>query len=515
MASFSFSFARKAAPTNWAALVKAPPGQRQPSQAAAAAAAAAAPLSKSGASARRPVLESPPPEPLCVSEDQWLEQALAALGPSSKASASPAQLASAQQQQQQKQDTAEAEAAANALWRGLACRGMVNTGNTCYRLAVLQSLLACAPLAEAVLARPARRLLAAPAAAEHVPTWTALAQFWREFWGIGAANAGKAVNPQDTLRQVLGSFRGAVAGEQEDAEEFLAYFLGKLHDEVERLVKKQAKDAEQHAVLQQAAVDDEWQEVGRGGVAAVVNRQAEARAAAVESVITRVFHGTLRSEASHTSQLGRAPLSVMVEPFHCLQLPVPPPDAPPARPPAGGSYRGAPHRPPPLQLEAMLAAFFGGEVLEGVRGGGRGVVRAQRQSALESLPRVLTLQLKQYAFHRAHGTALRTGRPIAYPLELRIPDAHLGAKARSDAAKRGRTYRLFAVVLHYGAAGAAASSGHYTALVRRGGGGGGGDVWYDCDDRVITPIDEADVLSPRHAHGAAPYLLFYQRQLPA
>jgi Ubiquitin carboxyl-terminal hydrolase len=67
-------------------------------------------------------------------------------------------------------------------------------------------------------------------------------------------------------------------------------------------------------------------------------------------------------------------------------------------------------------------------------------------------------------------------RPVSYPLELRLPDSYLGAAARSDAAKHGAVYRLFAVIQHFGGAGDI-TAGHYTAIVRH------ASSWKSCDDR--------------------------------
>jgi hypothetical protein len=138
-------------------------------------------------------------------------------------------------------------------------------------------------------------------------------------------------------------------------------------------------------------------------------RQAETKAG---SLISALFHGTLRSEV----RKGRGPLSVKVEPFHCLQLDLSSTDTSSSTSSSSTgsgsstSRRGSAQQQQPAALQAALQAFFSGEALEGVRGGHQLVVRASRQCAIEALPRVLTLHLKQYSYDKGRGQARRTGR---------------------------------------------------------------------------------------------------------
>jgi hypothetical protein len=134
-------------------------------------------------------------------------------------------------------------------------------------------------------------------------------------------------------------------------------------------------------------------------------RQAETKAG---SLISALFHGTLRSEV----RKGRGPLSVKVEPFHCLQLDLSSTDTSTSNSSSSSSTsrRGSAQQQQPASLQAALQAFFSGEALEGVRGGHQLVVRASRQCAIEALPRVLTLHLKQYSYDKGRGQARRTGR---------------------------------------------------------------------------------------------------------
>jgi hypothetical protein len=142
-------------------------------------------------------------------------------------------------------------------------------------------------------------------------------------------------------------------------------------------------------------------------------RQAETKAG---SLISALFHGTLRSEV----RKGRGPLSVKVEPFHCLQLDLSSTDTSSSTSSSsstGSSSTGrrgsAQQQQQPASLQAALQAFFSGEALEGVRGGHQLVVRASRQCAIEALPRVLTLHLKQYSYDKGRGQARRIGRYAA------------------------------------------------------------------------------------------------------
>jgi hypothetical protein len=152
-----------AKPVSWASLVK----KDVPVAQSAAAAAAAAKHAPAAQQSARPL--SPLPQLAPQTEQEWLAAVLAALGPAAAA-------------------TATATAAATAV-PALTCSGMVNTGNTCYRLSVLQALLACSSLSKVLSSAEVRSLLLAPMLQEQqqqqrkqqLPTWTALAAFWREF----------------------------------------------------------------------------------------------------------------------------------------------------------------------------------------------------------------------------------------------------------------------------------------------------------------------------------------------
>jgi hypothetical protein len=167
-----------AKPVSWASLVKKDVPIAQ--SAAAAAAAKHAPAAQQSA---RPL--SPLPQLALQTEQEWLAAVLAALGPVAAVTAATTAT------------TAGAAAAAATAVPALTCRGMVNTGNTCYRLSVLQALLACSPLSTALSSAEVRSLLLAPMPQEQqqqqrkqqVPTWTALAAFWREFSAARSSTA--------------------------------------------------------------------------------------------------------------------------------------------------------------------------------------------------------------------------------------------------------------------------------------------------------------------------------------
>ena len=99
------------------------------------------------------------------------------------------------------------------------------------------------------------------------------------------------------------------SGQQEDAQEFLGYFLDTLHEELLAL----AEEAPKSNGVSQEENGDEWLEVGSKGRTATT-RTAEVK----DSALTRIFGGTQRSLLRAPGQKD----SAIVEPFLTLGLDV-------------------------------------------------------------------------------------------------------------------------------------------------------------------------------------------------
>ncbi|CAM9553139.1 unnamed protein product [Pylaiella littoralis] len=258
---------------------------------------------------------------------------------------------------------------------GLVHRGLVNTGNSCFRNSVLQALLACEPFVE-VLFRAAPGLRESIPAQEALPTWSQLARFAAAFEppkpgvaapfgasgsgrgggsGVGGSGGGawamaggrhrgggggrhhrvagavEPVLPDEAMSRAFGAFRAANTGEQEDAQEFLAFFLDQLHEEIVEAKKKFPGVSFGNGGGGGGGGDggggsndteDAWLEVGKGGAKAVVNTPDPRKKDYNSSVVTGLFYGMFRSEVKKS---GTANSSVTLEAFHCLQLDLDPP----------------------------------------------------------------------------------------------------------------------------------------------------------------------------------------------
>ncbi|CAN0541478.1 unnamed protein product [Ectocarpus sp. 8 AP-2014] len=135
------------------------------------------------------------------------------------------------------------------------------------------------------------------------------------------------------MSRAFGAFRAASLGEQEDAQEFLAFFLDQLHEEIVDAKKnnpKPASDGGGGGVSADPGTgggggqqqgggeeDDAWLEVGKGGAKAVVNAPDSRKKVSNSSVVTGLFYGMFRSEVKKS---GNAKSSVTLEAFHCLQV---------------------------------------------------------------------------------------------------------------------------------------------------------------------------------------------------
>ncbi|GAA5946681.1 hypothetical protein JCM3775_003131 [Rhodotorula graminis] len=260
-------------------------------------------------------------------------------------------------------------------------------------------------------------------------------------------------------------------GTQEDAEEFLGFFLETLHEEVLGILEEQERKEKKGKAKEEAGAgaggggDEGWNEVGSKGRVATT-RTTETK----ESPLGRIFGGKLRSVLRCPGQKD----SVTIEPFQRLQLDIQPEHV--------------------LSIEDALRNLTASESLpDFVSSRGVRTQDATKHVQLDALPPVLILHLKRFLFDEVGGVQ-KSGKKVAYGTELTIDERVLSAPLRQQVGKDGARYELFGVVYHHGLY---ASGGHYTVAVRR---GYHSSQWVELDDTHLYPLSPAEVsVSLAHA----------------
>ncbi|GLE02646.1 hypothetical protein PINS_up011487 [Pythium insidiosum] len=406
-------------------------------------------------------------------------------------------------------------------------RGLVNQGNTCFQNAIMQSILSCPPFVN-LLVEISSLVAATPdvlaQSASGFRAWRHMLAFTREFEEPTLAQlqrlGGSGLN--DIQRKVprpikisgyfldvLSAFQKS-RGDQEDALEFLEFFLDYLHSEYEQSgltlpssCEAQTKRAVGGAQDDSSAafdMDDGWAEVGKGGKSAVLRQNPVDTA---RSPINWLFKGTVRAELR---QGGKKQSSITIEPFHCLHLNL--------DHDLSGAIPGAPTMKAALtksyNVLDMIRKTFEPEVIED--SGRNGSLK--RISTIDELPAVLTLNLKRFTYHPELGP-VKLQQFVQYPVSFEFPVDVLSPKCRAengagagadstttavDATGFTRfppVYELFAVVSHHGKY---VMGGHYTCVCRD-----NKDQWFQYDDEHVLSVSEAAALAENA------YLLFYMR----
>ncbi|KAK4048895.1 hypothetical protein OIV83_004451 [Microbotryomycetes sp. JL201] len=390
-------------------------------------------------------------------------------------------------------------------------RGLINNGNLCFANAILQVLVYCSPfwnLMALIRSETRQDLSGKTPTMDAMQVLRILMNFLDEFKSSSkvsvvsrhrqkSSTAGSTSTPPpaDSFIPLPASdwsdpfvpeavyeslkpnkrFEPMTKGHQEDAEEFLGFFLDTLHDEILYVIDRADKDQQDDKVAENG--DDGWLEVGSKGRTATT-RTTETR----ESPITRIFGGQLRSVLRCPGQKD----SITLEPYQRLQLDISP-----------DHVKTIEDALLNLTLPEPLPDFVS-------RSGLR--VEATKQVFLETFPPVLILHLKRFLYDNVGGVQ-KSGKVVGYGTELEIAQDIIGPAKRSGQPAR---YQLFGVVYHHGLY---ASGGHYTVAVRQ---QLNSHNWLHIDDTQIRTISPADVAVGREgAYGTdsekSAYLLLYSK----
>uniref|UniRef100_A0A8C8SLP2 Ubiquitin carboxyl-terminal hydrolase n=1 Tax=Pelusios castaneus TaxID=367368 RepID=A0A8C8SLP2_9SAUR len=355
----------------------------------------------------------------------------------------------------------KASATHHTLLLGSGHIGLRNLGNTCFMNAVIQCLSSTKPLRDYCLRKEFLQEQPGPSRAQQELT-EAFAEVIADLWHPDAT---EAVNPgrfKAVFQKYVPSFTGY---SQQDAQEFLKFFMDRLHVEINRKGRRTPcilSDAKWASVLEESASlsDDEQ-----------ANQMWKRYLEREDSKIVDLFVGQLKSCLKCQACGYR---STTFEVFCDLSLPIP----------KKGFASGK------VSLLDCFSLFTKEEELDSenapVCDKCRQRTRSTKKLTIQRFPRILVLHLNRFSTTRY--SIKKCSVFVDFPLQRLNLKEFASEKAGSP------VYNLYALCNHSGSV----HYGHYTAFCRDQSG------WRVYNDSRVSPLSENQVPSSEG------YVLFYE-----
>lgn len=432
-------------------------------------------------------------------------------------------------------------------------RGLTNTGNICYMNAVLQVLLYCEPLNK-ILKLIDEKAIGSLNQNSSTPLLDLTLKFFKDFLSDDKTSSGsKSLSPEGFYMSLIthDKFQHLKWGQQEDAEEFLGYFLDGLHEEFVssinslttsqidsfinnyqsiitdglaynefkahvknaiKIIKKSntEKHADSNKEIKEEISDDEnddgWSEVGTGNKKISAKRTVEIEPSPISNIFGGQFRSVLSIPKSKESQ------SITLDPFQCVQLDI-----------------------SDSNINTVEEAFLKLNEPESIpyKSSHNKEVIARKQTFFDQMPQVLIIHLKRFSYQQetkenkdetkslgGFGSIEKLRKKITYAHNLSIPqECYSSIIQKSNPDNVGKHYKLTGVIYHHGTG---TDGGHYTCDVLRkssifdssdeSGGKVNDNEWIRIDDTSISFLDKNDVLDGGVEESTkTAYILVYQK----
>ena len=328
-------------------------------------------------------------------------------------------------------------------------RGLKNLGNTCYMNSVLQCLSHTLPLRQFYVSDEYKQFLNYRGVLSN-----AFKRVMVELWDTTSGDSVVTYELKRQLGKVAPRFIGY---SQQDAHEFMRFFLNKLHEEINRASVEGRKSPADNETLEEACARYlTWE----------------------DSRISELFGGMLRSDVCCSVCCNQSTVYI---PFMDIALPIPERKQ--------RSYHiYSKSSDPTVHLSDCINMLTTEETLDKKErpycNKCKKTKKSTKQLSIAKPPRFLVIQLKRFS---SYPKRTKRSTPVTFDETWKL----------IDSANETHTYSLYGIVSHSGSI----SGGHYIAYCKY------RDKWRCFNDKI------ADIVSLQHIKEQEAYVLFYEKEV--